>query len=65
VGSRKVLNSSNYRQNESADLLIGAMVARIAVANTTPSIRDRVAAVVTFGDPVSAFDGQYTGAIHN
>jgi hypothetical protein len=35
------------------DLSIGAMVARIAVANAAPSIRDRVAAVVTFGDPVS------------
>jgi hypothetical protein len=29
------------------------MVARIAVANAAPAIRDRIAAVVTFGDPVS------------
>jgi hypothetical protein len=35
--------------------LAGAMVARIAVANAAPSIRDRVVAVVTFGDPVSTF----------
>jgi hypothetical protein len=40
-------------------------VARIAVANTTPSIRDRVTAVVTFGDPVSALIGQNTEVKHN
>jgi hypothetical protein len=33
---------------------VGAMVARIAVANAAPSIKERVAAVVTFGDPVSS-----------
>jgi hypothetical protein len=40
-------------QQHFVDLSVGAMVARIAVANAAPNIRNRVTAVVTFGDPVS------------